>query len=139
MPLDQAQRIALAHRHAQAESDADVEATLATMEADPAYYFYPAGRKFTGMANTRRFYEGFVEHFKPRIRDVVFHGEAVSEAGAFQEYTIALECDDGVVRQYRILGILVFGDNAIAGERMYADDALFRLLAGPMWEELEPA
>ena len=70
MPLDQAQRIALAHRHAQAESDADVEATLATMEADPAYYFYPAGRKFTGMANTRRFYEGFVEHFKPRIRDV---------------------------------------------------------------------
>ena len=44
MPLDQAQRIALAHRHAQAESDADVEATLATMEADPAYYFDPAGR-----------------------------------------------------------------------------------------------
>lgn len=139
MPLTQEQRIALAHRHAQAESDADVEGTLATMEPDPAYYFFPAGRKFTGMANTRRFYEGFVSHFKPRIRDVVFHGEAISETGAFQEYTLALECDDGIVRQYRILGILVFGDNAIAGERMYADDALFRLLAGPMWEELEPA
>ncbi|MBK7813605.1 MAG: hypothetical protein IPJ52_04465 [Rhodocyclaceae bacterium] len=55
MPLNQEQRIALAHRHAQAEGDADVEATLATMEADPAYYFYPAGRKFIGMANTWRF------------------------------------------------------------------------------------
>lgn len=137
MPLSQEQFVALAHRHAQAESDADVDGTLATLDAEPAYYFYPAGRKFTGMANTRRFYEHFVQHFKPRIRNVEFHGEAVGAGGVYQEYTIALECDDGQVRDYRIVGVLVFGENALAGERMYADEALFRLLAGPLWDEME--
>lgn len=137
MPLTQEQFVALAHRHAQAEGDADVEGTLTTLDAEPAYYFYPAGRKFTGMANTRRFYEGFVSHFKPRIQNVTFHGEAIGADGLFQEYTIALECDDGQVREYRILGILVFGETALAGERMYADEALFRLLAGPLWDEME--
>lgn len=136
MPLTQEQFIALAHRHAQTESDADVDGTLATLEAEPAYYFYPAGRKFTGMADTRRFYEHFVQHFKPRIRNVEFHGEAIGAGGLFQEYTIALECDDGQVRDYRIVGVLVFGENALAGERMYADEALFRLLAGPLWDEM---
>ena len=135
-PLTQEQ-IALAHRHAQAEGNGDVEATLSTLEAEPVYYFYPAGRKFTGMANTRRFYEGFVRHFKPRIRNVVFHGEAIGNDGLFQEYTIAVECDDGVVRDYRILGILMFGKTALTGERMYADEALFRLLASGMWDEME--
>ncbi|CAB1367662.1 hypothetical protein [Denitratisoma oestradiolicum] len=137
MPLTLEQFVALAHRHAQAESDADVAGTLATLEAEPAYTFYPAGRKFTGMANTRRFYEGFVSHFKPRIQNVEFHGEAVGIGGLYQEYTISLECDDGQVRDYRILGVLVFGDNALAGERMYADEALFRLLAGSLWDEME--
>ena len=135
-PLTENQ-IALAHRHAQAESNGDVEATLATLEAEPVYYFYPAGRKFTGMANTRRFYEGFVHHFKPRIRNVVFHGEAVGTDGLFQEYTIAVECEDGVVRDYRILGVLMFGKTALTGERMYADEALFRLIAGAMWDDME--
>ncbi|QDX81669.1 hypothetical protein B9N43_10630 [Denitratisoma sp. DHT3] len=138
MPLTQEEFIALAHRHAQAESDADVEGTLATLEAEPAYHFYPAGRKFTGMDNTRRFYEHFVSHFKPRIRNVEFHGEAVGADGLYQEYTVTLEGDDGQARDYRILGVLVFGENALAGERIYADEALFRLLAGPLWNKMEP-
>lgn len=137
MPLTQEQYIAVARRHAQAESDADVDGTLATLDAEPAYYFYPAGRKFTGMANARRFYENFVRHFKPRIRNVEFHGEALGPDGLFQEYTISLACDDGQVRAYRILGVLVFGENALAGERMYADEALFRLIAGPLWDEMD--
>jgi len=51
--------ISAAHRHAATEADGDLDGILATPEGEPVYEFYPLGRRFRGMANTRRYYEHF--------------------------------------------------------------------------------
>ena len=57
----------IARRHAAAEAAGDLTATLATLEAEPVYTFYPAQVGFIGMAATRRYYEHFFAYVLPRI------------------------------------------------------------------------
>ncbi|HQR03613.1 MAG: nuclear transport factor 2 family protein [Proteobacteria bacterium] len=137
MMLSHTQHIEIARRHAEAEGAGDLDATLATMDPDPVYYFHPLDRKFTGMAATRRYYEHFLSDFKPRIRGIEFHSEMIGSEGLAQEYTLQLAHDDGTVHPHRILGVLLFGVRGLAGERLYSDDTLFRFLTGPLWDQLE--
>lgn len=129
--------IELAHRHAQAEAEGDLEGTLATLEPEPVYCFFPAGRRFTGMASTRRFYRHFFAEVQPRIESYALHGEWTGAEGVAQEYSLVMRGDDSARTTHRILGILTFGRTALSGERLYASDELLRLLVGPLWDELE--
>ena len=43
------------------------------------------------------------------------------------------------MRDFRIVGLLKFGDIALTGERLYADTELLRILFAPVWSELEAA
>jgi hypothetical protein len=127
----------IARRHAAAEAAGDLTATLATLEAEPVYTFYPAQVGFVGMAATRRYYEHFFAYVLPRIQGYTLHGEWENDFGLAQEYTVVVRHDDGLAREHRILGILTFGPHALSGERLYASDELFRFLIGPLWNELE--
>ncbi len=127
----------LARRHAAAEAAGDLEATLATLEPEPVYTFFPAQVGFAGMAPTRRYYEHFFAHVMPRIQGYTLLGEWENDRGLAQEYTVVVRQDDGRAREHRILGILTFGAHALSGERLYASDELFRFLIGPLWNELE--
>ena len=127
----------IARRHAAAEAAGDLAATLATLEAEPVYTFYPAQVGFVGMAATRRYYEHFFAYVLPRIQGYTLHGEWENDFGLAQEYTVVVRHDDGLAREHRILGILTFGPHALSGERLYASDELFRFLIGPLWNELE--
>ena len=127
----------IARRHAAAEAAGDLAATLATLEAEPVYTFYPAQVGFIGMAATRRYYEHFFAYVLPRIQGYTLHGEWENDFGLAQEYTVVVRHDDGLAREHRILGILTFGPHALSGERLYASDELFRFLIGPLWNELE--
>ena len=132
------QLIAAAHEHAKTEGEGDLEGVMATMEDEPVYEYYPIGLRFRGMANTRRYYEHFVADFRPRILDHVLHSESVGPDGVVQEYTINLTLPgESEPSSHRIMAILTFGEYGITGERMYADEALFRAMLGPLWDEME--
>jgi hypothetical protein len=92
-----------------------------------------------GMARARRYYEHFFAHVVPRIAGYELLGEWVNELGVLQEYRVSVRYDDARLRDFRIVGLLKFGNAALAGERLYADTEFLRVLFEPVWGELEPA
>jgi hypothetical protein len=136
--LSRAQLIAIAHRHGQAEAARDLPAILDTLDAEPVYEFFPVGLGFRGAEATRRWYEAFVNEFMPRVSDSALYGEWIGDTGVAQEYSVQVRGDDGRLATYRIVGILMFGETGLKGERIYAAEELLRLLAGSMWSELRP-
>jgi hypothetical protein len=66
-------------------------------------------------------------------------GEWINELGVLQEYRVSVGYEQAPARDFRIMGLLRFGDSALAGERLYADTEILRILFEPVWDELEPA
>lgn len=128
--------VAAARAHSATEEQGDIEGILATLEAEPVYDFHPMRRRFTGMADTRRYYEHYVANVMPIIQGYTLHTEWIGEAGVAQEYTIRFKQEGGDPVAHRILAILTFGTERLSGERMYGSEAFFRTLIGPLWDEL---
>src|SRR5215831_16605430 len=55
----------LAHAHAKAEADGDIDATLATLEDEPVYELLPIVLTFRGRTAARQYYEHFFGVFRP--------------------------------------------------------------------------
>jgi len=129
-----------AHAHVTAEGAADFDATLATLEDDPVYELLPVGLRMRGMDAARRYYRHFFANVQPRMvaDKAIVHGSWLGETGLGIEYTIFLREEDGSETPYRILGILTFGETALTGERVYADERLLRIMFEPIWDEMEP-
>ncbi len=134
-----AELTAIAHRHAAAETEGDLAATLATLEPDPVYELYPVGLRMTGLPLARRYYAHFFARVAPRIAGYEMLGEWINELGVLQEYRVSVGYEQAPARDFRIMGLLRFGDSALAGERLYADTEILRILFEPVWGELEPA
>ena len=134
-----AELTAIAHRHAAAETEGNLAATLATLEPDPVYELYPVGLRMTGLPLARRYYAHFFAHVAPRIAGYEMLGEWINELGVLQEYRVSVGYEQAAARDFRIMGLLRFGDSALAGERLYADTEILRILFEPVWGELEPA
>jgi len=134
-----AELTAIAHRHAAAETEGDLAATLATLEPDPVYELYPVGLRMTGLPLARRYYAHFFAHVAPRIAGYEMLGEWINELGVLQEYRVSVGYEQAPARDFRIMGLLRFGESALAGERLYADTEILRILFEPVWGELEPA
>lgn len=134
----QAQLLAVAHRHSAAEAEADLEGTLSTLEGEPVYELYPVGLQLRGMDRTRRYYEYFFAQVLPRTLGYSLRTEWVNALGLLEEYDITCRIDDRE-ETFRVLSILKFGEHALSGERLYADERFLRFLFGPLWQELEPA
>lgn len=137
-----AQSIAAAFAHAASEAGTDVEAILATIDSDPdpVFEFYPLGKRFQGMATTRRYYTHFVEGFGKRILGHTLHSESVGPEGVVQEFSVTLQHDgDAGPTAHRVMAIVLFGKKGISGERIFSDEKFLRALLGPVWDELEPA
>ncbi|MCP1470420.1 hypothetical protein J3E64_002108 [Sphingobium sp. OAS761] len=128
-----------AHAHVMAEGASDFDATLATLEGEPVYELLPVGLRMRGMDAARRYYRHFFDNVQPRMIAgmAVVHGNWLGETGLAIEYTIGYRGDDGVERSWRILGILTFGEKALTGERVYADEELLRIMFAPLWDEME--
>ncbi|OCC22498.1 hypothetical protein MB02_16710 [Croceicoccus estronivorus] len=139
MKLSLAKLVSIGVAHAEIETTQDLEGLLATMEGEPVYEFYPLGRRFRGMAETRRYYEHFMKDVQPRILGATMFSEAIGSEGLVQEYTVTVAHEgDAEPTVHRIMAILTFGEQGLSGERMYSDDKFFRTLVGPLWDELEP-
>ena len=138
MALTRQQLAELARHHAAVESAGDIEATLATLTADPLYLLPAVGKRFSGLAMARRWYEQMVGTFQPMMVGGEMLAEWEGEEGLVQEYLLAVRHPDVGVREHHVIAVLTFGDDAISGERIYADETLLRAMAGPLWDELEP-
>jgi hypothetical protein len=130
--------VATALRHAAAEAAHDMDGALGTLEGEPVYELFPVGLRMTGMDRARRYYSHYFAEVAPRIINFTLIGEWVNRSGVLQEYDITYRQDDGVTRDFRILGILTFGDAALSGERIYADAEILRIMFAPLWDELTP-
>ena len=128
--------VAIAHRHASAESEGDLAGTLATLEPEPVYELYPVGLRMTGMALARRYYEHFFANVVLRITGPRMLGEWVNEQGVLQEYSVSVRCDDGRVAEFRIIGPAEFG---ALGTRGRAPVRRHRVSAHPVRLGLERA
>lgn len=129
----------IAYRHTQTEAAGDYEGTLATLEENPVYELFPIGRRMRGMDVARRYYRHFFDNVVPRLdpNKMVVHGEWPGETGVAIEYTVVYRYPDGREKPFRILGILTFGERALTGERVYADEELLKIMFEPIWDEME--
>lgn len=130
----------IAYRHTVAEENGDYEGTLATLEANPVYELFPVGLRMSGMDAARRYYRHFFDNVAPRFEreGMRVHGEWPGKTGVAIEYTVRYRYPEGHSRPFRILGILTYGETALTGERVYADEELLRIMFAPIWDEMEP-
>ena len=128
---------AVARTHAAAEAVDDLATTLATLGDDPVYELLPMGVAFHGRPAARTYYEHFFGTVRPLVRHYELRNEWVNDRGLAQEYVIEFGLPEGV-EHHPVLSILVFGDSALSGERVYASDRLLHLLFGPALELARP-
>ena len=138
MGLSREELVAIAHRHAAAEAEGDLAATLATLEPDPVYEFEPAGLLLRGLPAVKVYYEHFFETFQPLIAGYELRGEWLNDEGLGQEYWIDLHVPGGGTQRNAVIGILLFGKQGLTGERIYASDRMLRTMFGPAFALAEP-
>ena len=132
--------IDVAYARLMAEGEADLDGAMASFEGEPVYELFPVGRRMRGMDAARRYYRHFFAEVLPRLVNdkIIVHGNSVTETGLINESTLVYRHDDGAEQSFRVLGILVFGEKAVTGERIFADEAFLRVMFGPLWDEMEP-
>jgi hypothetical protein len=132
------QMMEIAHRHAAAEANGDLATTMGTLDPNPVYEFQPAGLLLRGLPAVRTYYEHFFKTFQPMIAGYDLRGEWVNDEGLGQEYRIHLRKPDGGTETHAVIGILLFGETGLSGERLYASDAVFEFMFGPVLAEAVP-
>jgi hypothetical protein len=126
------QKVQVALAHAAAEAGNDLAATLATLDPEPVYELQPVGLELRGMDGAKAYYEYFFPNFMPLVESYEMRSEWVNDEGLGQEYVIMVrDPASGQVRPHHIIGILVFGQSGLAGERLYASEQLLKLMFGP--------
>src|SRR5262249_34969522 len=133
LAMNRDEMIALARRHVAAERTADMARTLATLEPDPLYELQPVGRMLRGMDAARRYYEHFFGTFRSFIEASERLAEWVTDEGMGLENVLHLRLPDGSRERHRVMGILVFGQTGLAGERVWGSERLLRLMLGPVY------
>ncbi|MCR9094327.1 MAG: hypothetical protein NXI30_08925 [bacterium] len=131
---------ALGVRHATAEAEGDLEATMATLVDEPVYEFWPMGKRMIGTDAVLRYYEHLVSDFMPSQIGYEMISETVSAEALSQEFVIELRGEDGAPETHRVLGVLYAaqdGSGLMGGERIWGSDEFLRRMIGPIWDELE--
>jgi hypothetical protein len=126
--------VAAAKAHADAEARGDLATTLATLEDEPVYELATLGISFRGKAAARTYYEHFFGTFQPWIAGFELVNQWLTEEGVGEEYWLEVAPPGAPRERHRIIGILVFGDTKLAGERLYASERLLRIMLGPAFE-----
>lgn len=137
MRLSREKGIEIAHAHADAEARGDLAATLATLDPEPVYEFQPGGRTIRGMEPVRAYYDNFFKSFQPKIASFELRSEWVTDEGLGQEFWLDVRTPEGSVERHCVMGILLFGERGLAGERIWASDRLLSLMVGEVYERAQ--
>jgi hypothetical protein len=133
MRADRDMLIAVAKRHSQAEAEGDLATTLATLEDAPVYELATVGLAFRGKDAARTYYAHFFGTFQPCIAGYELVNQWATDEGLGEEYWLHLALPGAPRESHRIIGILVFGETRLAGERLYASERLLRVMLGPAY------
>lgn len=129
----------LGTRHARLEAERKLDELMDTLVPDPVYEYHPLGLRMSGGDRVRRYYAQFIDDFMQKVQGFVLLSEWSNAQSVCQEYDITLLVD-GQFETHRTVGILYAdpaGSGLLGGERIYGSERLVRLMAGPIFDELE--
>ena len=119
-------------------SRADLDGVLSTLEPEPVFDLYPIARRMSGSSKLRRYFQYFFAEVQPRIDRFILRSELAGERGLAHEYDVFARMPRAeAVTKHRVITVVVFGSEQLAGERIYSDEKFLRLLIGPLWNALE--
>ena len=120
----------LVQKHADLETQLDLDGVLATLIDNPVYEFHPDRLRLEGKENIREFYREHFDSFFPLIKSHVLINECWDIHSACLEYDLYLKPPYNSERPYRIMVSLTEKDSLLIGERFYVENELARLMAG---------
>ena len=123
----------LIQRHADLETQQDVEGVLSTLVDHPVYEFHPDRLRLEGKENIRQFYKDHFEYFFPLIKSHELINACWDEQSACFEYDLYLK--DTSDKAYRIMVVLTAENDRLIGERFYVETELAQLMAGPSFRK----
>lgn len=129
--------VELADEHVRTETRGELEACLETIEEDCVYELHPMGVVVRGRDAMRKAYGNLQQVFQPSVIKTELRARWTADDHIGQEYRITLPDATGTVRTFSVVGLLMFGDELLSGERIYAHDDFHRLCYGPVVDECE--
>jgi hypothetical protein len=126
---------ALVKKHADLETNLDLEGVLATLVQHPIYEFHPDRLRLEGKEKLRQFYQDHFDYFFPLIQSQVLINESWDAHSACLEYDLYLKEPQDPNRAYRIKVVLTEKDSLLIGERFYVETELAKLMAGPSFDK----
>lgn len=128
---------ALVKKHADLETQLDLEGVLATLVANPIYEIFPARLRLEGKDNVRQFYQAHFTNFFPMIKSFELVNECWGEDSACLEYDLYLQAPAKPNKVYRICTVLTAKDSLLVGERFYVSDELAWYMTGDTFENFK--
>lgn len=106
--------------HAEAELATDIEATMATLTADPHYELITVGWHVRGQAAVREMYSRLYAGYNRRVTASTGRVLAVAPDALIREGYTTLSTGTGTAT-YHSIAVITFEHDRISGERLYAD------------------
>jgi hypothetical protein len=123
--------------HAAAELTFDLDAVMATVDADCEYEWQPQGLGLRGLDECRRMYAAFLPRWQEleRTRDLRFEvrTEFWNDEARIREQVAFVRGDgpdDGSIERHDFVVVVLWGEHGVRGERTYASEAFHRLVLG---------
>lgn len=108
-----------------------------TLVDQPLYEFLAQGLQLHGGARVRRYYQQFFDGYLSRVTGARRLGQWGDERAVVREDAIEVKGAGGP-EVHRIMSILYVEGDRLGGERIYASDHVVGMMAGEMFDELEP-
>jgi hypothetical protein len=121
--------------HLGAEVELDVDATVASMAAEPWWENVALGFRASGRDAVRELYTRVIADFIPRLENFEEITTSFGDTQAVVEHLFTMRMPDGQVRTGRHLAIAVFDDGEMVGERVYCDAVVAELFRYAMRED----
>lgn len=109
--------------HGAHELALDVDATMATVSADPSYEYVMLGLRADGREAVREAYRRMFAGYISKVVSSSVRVIAAAEEGLCREGFTTVRGDDGLVT-CRSITVITFDGNLVSGERMYTDPFL---------------
>jgi len=120
--------------HAIAELTFDLDAVMATVDADCEYEWQPQGLGLRGLDECRRMYAAFLPRWQEleRTRDLRFEvrSEFWNDEARIREQVGFVRGADGKIERHDFVVVVLWGEHGVRGERTYASEAFHRLVLG---------
>jgi len=120
--------------HATAELTFDLDAVMATVDADCEYEWQPQGLGLRGLDECRRMYAAFLPRWQEleRTRDLRFEvrSEFWNDEARIREQVGFVRGADGKIERHDFVVVVLWGEHGVRGERTYASEAFHRLVLG---------